>query len=257
MFSYRSKPHQLWDFFIIGLALFNCIYMPVELAFKTRNENMDGINLFIDILFIIDVVVSFRTTFLNEKEGEEICSTKVIAFNYLRGRFIIDFPSAIPVDLILQDESQGLELISLIKFVRVLRLYRMINYMNQSDGVKVSLKLIQVLLLLLVWVHLVACVWFYVITIEDQEDDSVRWVPPKEYALGTYISVYEMPQAEQYVNSLYVSVQMLTGNDVYPRGLLQMILVSIVIIIDALINANIFSLMAVYLQQIMKKSSKF
>ena len=57
-------------------------------------------NSFIDVFFFIDIIVNFRTTYINTKTAEEITTPNLIAFNYLKTRFVIDFLATIPFDLI-------------------------------------------------------------------------------------------------------------------------------------------------------------
>jgi hypothetical protein len=58
------------------------------------------INTFIDILFAIDIIISFRTTYQCPDTGNEIVEDLNIAINYFLGRFIIDLVSTIPFDKI-------------------------------------------------------------------------------------------------------------------------------------------------------------
>jgi len=57
------------------------------------------LDLIVDIMFLIDIFISFRTTYVN-KEGEAIYDPMVIAINYLKGWFAIDAIAAMPYDLI-------------------------------------------------------------------------------------------------------------------------------------------------------------
>lgn len=57
---------------------------------------MEIINLTIDIMFIIDIAICFRVTYMT-MEGEEITDPKKIAKRYmLHGPFIFDLLSVIP-----------------------------------------------------------------------------------------------------------------------------------------------------------------
>jgi hypothetical protein len=58
------------------------------------------IDLIVDLMFLLDIFISFRTTFVS-KEGEAVYDPMVIAKNYLKGWFVIDAFSAMPYDLIL------------------------------------------------------------------------------------------------------------------------------------------------------------
>ena len=69
----------------------------------------DALNAVIDLMFLIDIIISFRTTFVNQKTGDEISDTHLVARHYLRmlsrinskdGRFWIDLLATIPFDSI-------------------------------------------------------------------------------------------------------------------------------------------------------------
>lgn len=61
-----------------------------------------GCNLLIivDVTFIIDILINFRTTFVNGQD-EVVSHPGRIAVHYLSGWFLIDLVAAIPFDLLL------------------------------------------------------------------------------------------------------------------------------------------------------------
>ena len=60
--------------------------------------------LIVDIMFLIDIVINFRTTYVNSKE-EVVSDSKRIAFHYFKGWFAIDLVAAVPFDLFVQNSS--------------------------------------------------------------------------------------------------------------------------------------------------------
>jgi hypothetical protein len=52
----------------------------------------------VDIIFIVDVIINFRTTYINKNEQLVYQSGK-IALHYFKGWFLIDVVAAIPFDL--------------------------------------------------------------------------------------------------------------------------------------------------------------
>jgi hypothetical protein len=58
------------------------------------------INFLIDFFIILDIIVNFRTTFLNTRTGDEISDSKLIAKEYLKYRFWIDLIPTISWDYI-------------------------------------------------------------------------------------------------------------------------------------------------------------
>jgi hypothetical protein len=56
------------------------------------------INALIDFTFFLDLIVNFRTTFFHPRSGKEVFKPKVIAKNYLKTRFLVDFLATFPFD---------------------------------------------------------------------------------------------------------------------------------------------------------------
>ncbi|GBP41901.1 Potassium voltage-gated channel subfamily H member 2 [Eumeta japonica] len=69
----------------------------------------------VDVTFIIDILINFRTTYVNAADEVESDPAK-IAMHYLRGWFIIDLVAAIPFDLLLfgtdTDEVREISIVS-------------------------------------------------------------------------------------------------------------------------------------------------
>jgi len=96
-----------------------------------------------------------------------------IASNYitkLLGGFFIDFISSVPLnDLIVPTltDSRGvsiaLEVIGLLKIIRILKLSNFIQNLNIDTSVKVLLKMLQMVLYLVMSMHIIACVWFFLV----------------------------------------------------------------------------------------------
>lgn len=81
-----NNPYRIiWDLLIIILACFNCITIPLEIAFKPEfrlTPSYGFLDYFVDIIFLVDIFINFRTTVLN-KYGEEIEDPKKIARSYV------------------------------------------------------------------------------------------------------------------------------------------------------------------------------
>ena len=77
-------------------------------------------------------------------------------------RFVIDLLAVFPIDriadMIFQSNSSQLQLFGLFKLIRILRLGKIIAHMRAREDVKMSLKLVQLLLFLVMYIHLIACI---------------------------------------------------------------------------------------------------
>ena len=60
------------------------------------------VNYVIDVIFFLDIVLNFRTTYFSAKTGDEIFAPEKIARNYLGGKLAIDLLASIPIDSIVE-----------------------------------------------------------------------------------------------------------------------------------------------------------
>lgn len=71
---------------MIMLAVYNCFQIPIEVSFDTevfKRTEMKLLSGFIDLMFFIDILLAFRTTFLDERSGQEVTDLNLIAEYYL------------------------------------------------------------------------------------------------------------------------------------------------------------------------------
>lgn len=128
----RNRCKFYFDILIIIFASFNSFSIPFAIAFKPDSLDHAGYiaaNWIINGFFIFDIIISFRTTYMNTKSGDEIYDPIMIAKHYiLGGRFWVDILSAVPFDEFTTNEGikNILSLIGLLKIVRVSRLGRII-----------------------------------------------------------------------------------------------------------------------------------
>ena len=82
--------------------------------------------------------------------------------------------------------------------------------MSASDDVKLSLRLFKLILIIVIFIHLTTCMFFFIVK-EEQ-----LWVPPQFTTYGVEESLYDLGNFEQYVTVLYNGMLWTTGNDVQP-----------------------------------------
>ena len=134
--------------------------------------------------------------------------------------------------------------------MRVLRLGRIIAFLNVRNEIKMSLKLLKLIFFLTIYLHWLGCAWFLIV------DENKEWLPPLDYVwVGT--NFYEQDVNYQYWLSLYHAVLILTGGDVGPRGWYQTAFISFFIVVGAIINANMFGELAVIVAHLNRKSAQF
>ena len=92
--SYKNRAKRAWDLLPILLSFYNAFRIPLDFTFSFwRLENLltfDIIEIVIDVVFVLDLILMFLTTYQN-KRGFEIKSPYKIASNYVRTwRFVFD-----------------------------------------------------------------------------------------------------------------------------------------------------------------------
>jgi len=207
----------------------------------------------IDIIFIMDIIICFRTTFVDPTTGDEIWSPSMIARNYFFSmRFWIDLVSSLPLDYLNIDAGflgDLLSLISMFKIVRVTRISRIISNLNVKQDLKAMLKVIYLILILFLYIHVFACFFFYVIQVEQ------IYIPTYDFIYGK-TDFYSQNNVFKYFVMLYYAVMAFGRNDVTPRSNLELIFIGYIMILSAMYNAYIFGTISDLVAQMRKKAIK-
>lgn len=119
------------------LATWNSFSIPIEIAFQPDIAESPFYLIFnsiIDFIFLLDILVTFRTTFISSS-GDEISEPKQIAKEYLKRRFWMDLLATLPFDQMHggREEFGWTQLFGLLKTTRVLRLKRITMFINIRD----------------------------------------------------------------------------------------------------------------------------
>ena len=253
-----SDPGKIYfEIFVIILAIYNCFGIPFEICFKPEvmeNTSFLILNTIIDFIFLIDIIVQFKTTYYDPLSGDEIFDKEIIKWNYLKGRFLIDILATVPFDnivfLITKTRSAILPLFSLLKLIRVTRLGRIIEKMNVKEHIKLMMKLSQLIFFLIMYIHCQACVWYLIVNQEQ------NWVPPLD-GISPDNFLFDDSLSRKYLICVYYSILLLTCNDITPVGEWKIFFCTSAITLGAIINADIFGTMALIIQNLNIKNTEF
>lgn len=133
--------------------IYTAIFTPYSAAFvlseekkKPSNQSIQSrysdpltvIDLIVDIMFIVDILINFRTTYVN-KNDEVVSDPGKIMVHYFKGWFLIDVVAAIPFDLLLfgsetDEVSLDHNLDSILQ-----NCYVLFSYLSQNDKIFYSL----------------------------------------------------------------------------------------------------------------------
>ena len=99
----NSHRYEMWMIAMVCLVTVSLILVPIDVAFSlsTRGVAVFVVQCAIDVCFLADLGLGFRTALVDQRNFYTIKRPNVIALTYLRGWFWLDLISALPIDLIM------------------------------------------------------------------------------------------------------------------------------------------------------------
>ncbi|XP_055947340.1 potassium voltage-gated channel subfamily H member 2-like isoform X4 [Argiope bruennichi] len=270
-----SPFKAVWDWIILLLVMYTAIFTPYVAAFLLSEEKADKrnkkygddpivvIDLLVDVMFIIDIIINFRTTYVNSND-EVISHPGKIAVHYLRGWFIIDVVAAIPFDLLFlgSETDETTTLIGLLKTARLLRLVRVARKIDRYSeyGAAVLLLLVAAFALIAHWL---ACIWYAIGNAERPFlQNKIGWLD--HLAKDTeqpYNNSHGGPSIKsKYVTALYFTFTSLTSvgfGNVAPNTNMEKVFAIIVMLVGSLMYASIFGNVSAIIQRLYSGTARY
>ncbi|OZC07895.1 cyclic nucleotide-binding domain protein [Onchocerca flexuosa] len=270
-----SPFKAVWDWIILLLVIYTAIFTPYVAAFLLRedssrrarfSEPLEIIDLIVDIMFIIDIIINFRTTYVNEND-EVVSHPGKIAIHYFKGWFIIDLIAAVPFDLLLvnTNSDETTTLIGLLKTARLLRLVRVARKLDRYSeyGAAVLLLLMATFALIAHWL---GCIW-YAIGSAELPHKEFTWLHQLARHLNEpYISTNgSMPTGgpslkSRYVTSLYFTLSTITSigfGNVSATTDSEKIFTIIMMILGSLMYASVFGNVSAIIQRLYSGTARY
>lgn len=129
----EGRFFTIWDKVIIAFLLYTIIIMPFYVAFlyETESDNSTWmyIDLMADLVFCSDIIINLHLPY-DDSKGRRVTDRSSIFFRYLKGWFVVDVISALPLDFLFRLLSQTAQASignNLLRFLRIGRLYKLIK----------------------------------------------------------------------------------------------------------------------------------
>ena len=230
---------QIWDIFILLLVVFSAVHIPLLLAFPDLPD-IGAYQITIDVLFIIDFFLCFRTGFVRPDNEIELEQGKIVS-HYLKTWFPIDFAACFPLDIFFQEEEgseqdassrQVKALLRLLKLPRLLRLGRLLKFLARFKYAG-AMKILKFVLLLILVGHWTGCVFFFILNLENQFGYDT-WM---ETNVGLIVDGDNI--GDRYLNMLYTAFLMLIGEGMDMETSLERAFGALVVLIGTIVTAVI------------------
>jgi hypothetical protein len=147
---------------VLIFALYNSFTIPYELSFDVKiNDSQMYVYFdnFIDFLFAIDLLLSFNTSYMDNK-GDEVKCRKLIMKRYLFSMaFLLDTGALFGSDFVGKLVPQFI-LFGFLKITRIFRMGTLIKKSNNDKNTKALLNFMKITFYLVIFLHCVACTWY-------------------------------------------------------------------------------------------------
>lgn len=214
LFSPSNIFIVLWNILYILAVVETGLIMPFRLAFLDSDADVNWLyfDSAIDMVFLLDIFITFNLTYLNE-EGVEVKSRHLIAKRYVKSWFVADLISCLPMMLMHQPDyylgasyhmTPG-RLPRLFRLVKELRVMKMVASMQKMESIEYlqhrlqlktsTIKMMVSLCAALLLIHNISCIWYLTGRLEDSPSS---WL----YSSNTV----DQPTADLYITSLYWAV---------------------------------------------------
>ncbi|XP_051567840.1 potassium voltage-gated channel subfamily H member 7-like isoform X2 [Myxocyprinus asiaticus] len=273
-----SPFKAVWDWLILLLVIYTAIFTPYSAAFllndleeRKRREcgyscsPLNVVDLIVDIMFIVDILINFRTTYVNTNE-EVVSHPAKIAVHYFKGWFLIDMVAAIPFDLLIfgSGSEETTTLIGLLKTARLLRLVRVARKLDRYSEYGAAVLMLLMCIFALI-AHWLACIWYAIGNMEKPYlEHTIGWLDNLGMSIGKQYN-YSDPASgpsikDKYVTALYFTFSSLTSvgfGNVSPNTNSEKIFSICVMLIGSLMYASIFGNVSAIIQRLYSGTARY
>uniref|UniRef100_G3P3C1 Voltage-gated delayed rectifier potassium channel KCNH4 n=1 Tax=Gasterosteus aculeatus aculeatus TaxID=481459 RepID=G3P3C1_GASAC len=265
-----------WDWLILLATFYVAVTVPYNVCFTAVEIREDGpsaarhppsvSDILVEILFIIDIVLNFRTTFVSTS-GQVVYDARSICIHYVTSWLFVDLIAALPFDLLYAfniSVNFGVHLLKTVRLLRLLRLLQKLDRYSQYSAVVLTLLMSTFALL----GHWMACVWYFIGRSEIESNSPVTWDIGWLHELAKRLGTpYFLPLhgggpsvRSSYVTSLYFALSSLTSvgfGNVSANTDAEKIFSICTMLIGALMHAVVFGNVTAIIQRMYSRRSLY
>ncbi|XP_051926738.1 potassium voltage-gated channel subfamily H member 4-like [Hippocampus zosterae] len=266
-----SVSKALWDWLILLATFYVAVTVPYNVSFTPYHDNADAAaarstivsDIAVEMLFITDIILNFRTTFVSQS-GQVVYQSRSICLHYATTWFFVDLVAALPFDLLYAFNITVTSLVHLLKTVRLLRLLRLLQKLDRySQYSAMVLTLLMSVFALLA--HWMACIWYMIG--RKELDTGHTWEIGWLHELGKRL---ETPYANStaggpsvrsaYIAALYFTLSSLTSvgfGNVCANTDAEKIFSICTMLVGALMHALVFGNVTAIIQRMYSRRSLY
>jgi hypothetical protein len=191
----------IWSYFVVFAIRYNLWVLILRIAFPRAQTEFNVVWLFFDyfcdLVYLLDVLISFRTGFL--EEGILIANTKKIASSYTKSkRFVADVLSLLPTDILYVIYPDSIPTLRLNRLIKSYKSFKVKGLMESHTNYPTFFRVFFLLHLMFLLINWNAGI--YIMISRAEGFGTNKWVYPGNGSLY-----------QQYLKSIYWSTLTLTA----------------------------------------------
>ncbi|OQR96460.1 Voltage-gated Ion Channel (VIC) Superfamily [Achlya hypogyna] len=190
-----STAKALWDLLTVLLVVVYCWVAPLEMScdWWAPSEAVANFMLFVDVWFILDMVLRFRTGYVDC--GVIVMNPRAISKHYVGSVwFFVDAFSSFPLEFFLTSDTaasvstrHSVKLVKYFKIPKLLRLGRLLKNIHRYRGYS---GIVTVFGSLFFCAHCAACVW--IVLVVPCPDGAADGLCANDQVMGVYLLAYHV-----------------------------------------------------------------
>jgi hypothetical protein len=255
-----------WNAFLMMAVIYISIALPLRMGFTLNSSRgEDVLDVLLDIFFLFDMVMNFRTGYIDANTKIVVVSPKQVAIKYLKGWFFLDLFSSLPVSLItiFEKSLEDLVIVKLFRFLKIFRISRLmrLDFIRELEykGILAPsfIRMMKFLVIFLFNLHLITCFFWmmfgkgettYIVgdgegEFTEGDSSEMTFKGGLEDGTGNWGDIphssIEADLSTRYFYGLYWSLVVSLGNDFGPEDMSQRLYSTLILIAGIFLYAII------------------
>ncbi|KAF5469216.1 hypothetical protein F2P56_013305 [Juglans regia] len=217
----RSRRHRLvihpdnlwyvaWKHFILLWAVYSSFFTPLEFGFfRGLPENLFLLDIAGQFAFLIDILVRFSVAYRDNHSDCMVYDRNLIAFRYLKSRFLVDLMGCFPWDAIYKASGRQ-ELVRYLLWIRLSRALRVTEFFAKLEkDIRINYlgtRIVKLFVVELYCTHTAACIFYYLATTVAPSKEGYTWIGSLKMGDFRYSDFRKIDLWKRYVTSLYFAI---------------------------------------------------
>ncbi|XP_043477975.1 potassium/sodium hyperpolarization-activated cyclic nucleotide-gated channel 1-like [Leptopilina heterotoma] len=165
-----SRFRVCWVMFLVTFTILALFVIPVLNAFYFEmQKDWYPITIFIDIIFLLDIILNFLTGYYDIQTRNVIFDMKIVAQKYFGSYFFLDLLTIFPEELIdylvcgMENTKWYIPIFNFMKIITLRNIMKGTEYLKKTFRVSIkNYEIIKLTLIVSITIHWSACLEYYV-----------------------------------------------------------------------------------------------